>query len=364
MSKKHILLFCLFFSRFLAAQTPVDLTNFDKKSGVQATLANDVLQITWPVKKTEAGRMIFNLKRDEPLFQSIQISSENSFTEIASNLNPEFLLTVGKRDLTKGSGWNIFFDITGYLANETYNIKLDKKNVKVSSDGSRTKITFSAMNAGDFTGHLEITLYNGSSLFNVAAVMTSPRDSTAIVYDAGMVSTEPAWKEVFWADPMDILQSKKVIPKEQSKNLAVKYRTIIGESTGGSLAILPSPHQFFYPQDNAYNLKYTWYGNNYRNMISGYGIGIRQELMGDLRFVPWFNAPPDQHKVFFVCLAPIKMGRSLKRQKRSPITTLINRFQVTKLWPVIFIQNMLMTYLPTSLYQRSRDMLPLSKIWV
>ena len=47
----------------------------------------------------------------------------------------------------------------------------------------------------------------------------------------------------------------------------------MGESNEGSLAVFPAPHQYFYPLDEAFNLKFTWYGNNYRKMIPGFGIG-------------------------------------------------------------------------------------------
>jgi hypothetical protein len=84
----------------------------------------------------------------------------------------------------------------------------------------------------------------------------------------------------------------------------VKYRTIIGENSTGSLALFPAPHQYFYPLDEAFNLKFVWAGNQYRDKIDGYGIGIRQDLFGDRRFVPWFNAPAGtkQRMNFFVLL--------------------------------------------------------------
>ncbi len=38
-------------------------------------------------------------------------------------------------------------------------------------------------------------------------------------------------------------------------------------------------------------------------MADGYGSGIRQDLYGDKRFVPWFNAPPQtKQRLNFFCL--------------------------------------------------------------
>src|SRR5690606_30850104 len=52
-----------------------------------------------------------------------------------------------------------------------------------------------------------------------------------------------------------------------------------------------------------FNLKFVWHGDKYRDLIDGYGIGIRQELEGDHRFVPWFNAAPNTNqRLNFFCL--------------------------------------------------------------
>ncbi|MET0571565.1 MAG: hypothetical protein ABWZ79_09070, partial [Pedobacter agri] len=88
-----------------------------------------------------------------------------------------------------------------------------------------------------------------------------------------------------------------------------KYRTVIGEHTGGSLALFPAPHQYFYPLDEAFNLKFTWKGSNYLGLIPGYGIGIRQDPLGDKRYVPWFNAPPKtKQRLNFFCLLSTQMA--------------------------------------------------------
>ncbi|HEY9561832.1 MAG TPA: hypothetical protein VIR29_13700 [Anseongella sp.] len=70
--------------------------------------------------------------------------------------------------------------------------------------------------------------------------------------------------------------------------------------------------------DNCYNFNHTWYGEGYRELVEGYGIGIRHELLGDRRWVPWFNAPPrtDQRLNFFCLLSTGKDGKVLEEVKR------------------------------------------------
>jgi hypothetical protein len=98
----------------------------------------------------------------------------------------------------------------------------------------------------------------------------------------------------------------------------VKYRAISGENAEGSVAIFPPPHQYFPPLDNTFNLKFTWYGKGYRDLVPQYGIGIRNELMGDMRWVPWFNAPPNtlQRLNFFLLLSTQKGGRVIDEVKK------------------------------------------------
>jgi hypothetical protein len=179
-------------------------------------------------------------------------------------------------------------------------------------------ISIDSLSAPGFTGTLEVTLYHGSPLMNIAAVMSTNVDSTAILYDAGLTSKTTAWEKVSWSDVGEQLKSMKPALTDKADILQVKYRSIIGENTNGSLAIFPAPHQYFYPLDEAFNLKFVWTGSNYRNLVDGYGIGIRQDLFGDRRFVPWFNAPPGtkQRLNFFTLLAGGPSSMALDEVKK------------------------------------------------
>jgi hypothetical protein len=153
---------------------------------------------------------------------------------------------------------------------------------------------------------------------NIAAVMSTDIDSTAILYDAGLISKTAAWEKIGWSDVDEQMKSMDPTVDDKASNLQVKYRTIIGENSNGSLAVFPAPHQYFYPLDEAFNLKFVWAGNHYRDLVNGYGIGIRQDLYGDRRFVPWFNAPPGtrQRLNFFVLLSSGKSPMALDEVKK------------------------------------------------
>lgn len=285
------------------AQIPININKFKKNQGVHITTGkNNLLTIKWPVGDKDYGQLSIDLNNDHPLFKSIQLLKGAAIYEVGKELDPIFWLTVGKRDLVSQNAWNIFFDKVHLKPYQSYKIDMNKTRADVVSQGSRIIIKIDEMHAPGFKGALEITLYNGSPLFNIAAVMNTQADSTAIVYDAGLISRKKIWNNISYADVYDNVQT---IPYEMTDSVthqAVKYRTIMGTSAMGSVAVFPSPHQYFYPLDEAFNLKFTWYGANYKNAFDGYGIGIRQDLAGDNRFVPWFNAPPNtQQRLNFFC---------------------------------------------------------------
>lgn len=297
------LIILLFYFSLGKAQILVNTQKFNKKGDVKLNISrNNILIVKWPAGNREYGRLVINLNRDEALFKSIQLLKEKKVNEIAMEVDPLFWITIGKRDLVSQNGWNIFFDKVPLKPHQSYTVDINKIDAAVSSYGTRTVIRIGEITVSDFKGAIEITLYNGSAMFNIAAVMSTQQDSTAIVYDAGLISKQQIWNNISYADVYDKMQT--VTPKlnDTVKNQDVKYRTIIGSNNVGSLAVFPAPHQYFYPLDEAFNLKFTWYGSNFKNAFKGYGLGIRQDLLGDKRFVPWFNAPPNTaQRLNFFC---------------------------------------------------------------
>ncbi|PVD52376.1 hypothetical protein DC498_09685 [Terrimonas sp.] len=301
--KKISFIIFLLCSLCCKAQIPVSTANFNKKNAAKITVEkNNTLSVKWPAGNKAYGQLIINLNKDEPLFKSIGLEKESHIYEIVKEADPVFWVTIGKRDLISQNGWNIFFDKVPLKPHQSYKVNINKTNAAVSSYGSRTVIRIGDIAAADFKGAIEITLYNGSAMFNVAAVMSTENDSTAILYDAGLISKQQNWSNISYSDVYDNMKTVAVRATDTVKNQDVKYRAIIGNSSNGSIAVFPAPHQYFYPLDEAFNLKFTWYGSNFKNAFEGYGIGIRQDIFGDRRFVPWFNAPPNTaQRLNFFC---------------------------------------------------------------
>ncbi|KAA2239833.1 hypothetical protein F0L74_26980 [Chitinophaga agrisoli] len=289
----------LFVAVAATAQVKTDLKDFKPANGAMVRQHGQLLEISWPSGNAHTGNIVFDLEPGHPLFKEISLDKKL----ITTNLDPAFVLTVGQRDLVSQNGWNIFFDKVPNKPHQSYPVTIKKNAASVKTVGSHTVVTIGQLSAETFTGALEITFYSGSPLFNIAAVLATQTDAKAIVFDAGMISSSPDWQQVSWITTGDSLSQTQVAVKDTARNLAVKYRAIAATGKQGALVLFPPPHQYFYPLDEAFNLQFTWYGSHYRQMMDGYGIGIRQELQGDKRFVPWFNAPPaTKQRLNFFCL--------------------------------------------------------------
>ncbi|HEU4554567.1 MAG TPA: hypothetical protein VFS25_17105, partial [Chitinophaga sp.] len=289
----------IFITVTAAAQVKTNLEAFKPGNGAVVSQRGQLLEISWPAGNAGTGKIVFDLAPAHPLFKEVFLGKQR----ITANIDPAFVLTVGQRDLVSQNGWNIFFDKVPNKPHQSYPLTIKKNAAAVKTAGSRTIITIGQLTAESFTGALEITCYNGSPLFNIAAVITTGADAKAIVFDAGMVSRSPDWQRVAWINTGDSLVQTQVAAGDTARNLAVKYRAVAAVGKHGALVVFPPPHQYFYPLDEAFNLRFTWYGNEYRGLMHGYGIGIRQELEGDKRFVPWFNAPPGtKQRLNFFCL--------------------------------------------------------------
>lgn len=298
---KLALLFAIsmFVAIAVTAQVKTDLKEFKPGNGAVVSQQGQLLEISWPAGNALTGKIVFDLEPARPLFKQMFLGKKL----INANIDPAFVLTVGQRDLLSQNGWNIFFDKVPNKPHQTYPITIKKNTASVKTAGSRTVVTIGPLTAESFTGTLEVTFYNGSPLFNIAAVMETAADAKAIVFDAGITSRSANWQQVSWINTNDSLVQMPVAAGDTARNQAVKYRAIAAAGKQGAMVLFPPPHQYFYPLDEAFNLQFTWYGNEYRRQVNGYGIGIRQELQGDKRFVPWFNAPPaTKQRLHFFCL--------------------------------------------------------------
>lgn len=293
----------------------LDLSEYQGGSGVAVSQDDSTLRISWPLASGEQGVLILNRRLDRPLIQELSIEARR--TAILRGVNPVLYLTVGTRDLTR-QGWNAFFDNPPRRPHETITATLARKNIRVRSFGKRATVTVDGLSAGSFHGELQFTFFPGCSLVQSTAVLSTEEDSRAILYDAGLSSPQPSWKSIAWLDTADELQRHNVGSNRNAAAVAVRHRTIIAESDGGSLAVFPPPHQYLYPLDFSDNFKLAWHGRGYRQSGEECAFGVRQPPDGDGRFVPWMNAPPksQQRLSVFYLLSEGDAAKALEEVKQ------------------------------------------------
>lgn len=295
-------------TRFVLSLFAVLLTAFKlhaADSGVLLEQSKTQLQVTWPLSVTERGIAIFNLESTKPLIESLGIATQGqTATVVVKALNPVTLLTVGSRDSKNPQGWGAFFDKVPTRPYETFLVALGQRRVQTTNAGHRTTISLAEVSAGGFSGDVRFTFYRNSPLIHVETVMTTKEDWRAIIYDTGLASAAPNWEVMAWKDTRGNFQSAKFDASTAAEPLAVAGRALVANGRDGSLAVFPAPHQFFYPQDEAFNNQFVWYGRDYAKRIGDFGFGVRQSPTGDQRYVPWFNAPPgtEQHLGVFYLL--------------------------------------------------------------
>ncbi|MDZ4288853.1 MAG: hypothetical protein U0984_12885 [Prosthecobacter sp.] len=256
------------------------------------------IELTWDAGKDAKGILKFNTA-DGPLIRNLSLRTERD-TFITGGLTPAFSATVGTREQPPGrppgmSLWNTFFDNPGKRPHEMHQGIFTPTAVRFENHGDdRISVIFDGVSIGPFKGELWISVYAGSPLVQVEAVVSTQQDRVAFAYEAGLhgegtdlahLDTEGKWQHITAGDLKDY------------ETLAVKHRAVFAIHPGGTLALFPPPHQFFYPVDITTNNRTVWRERK--------GFGIRQDTQGGGKYVPWVNAPPgtQQRLGFFLLMS-------------------------------------------------------------
>lgn len=297
----------------IIAQTRVDLSAYDASAGVRVSRERDELVASWPLEGGQWGRLALSLDPGRPLIRSV-----GGERPILRDVDPAGVVTIGTRDI-KPAGWTIFFDNPRQRPYEAFPLVLRRDSLRVVTEEGRTSVVLGGASAGPFAGEYRFTFYPGGRLVRASAVMATSRDATAYLYDAGLVS--PSTGQVPWRSLAYVNLADRLVRPSDGAALTpqVRSRTILAEGLeGGSIAILPEPHRFFYPLDEVDNLNSVWHGRDYRTLRGTNGFGIRQTIEGDRRWVPWVNAPPQtrQDMGFFLLVGEGDAARTAKEVQR------------------------------------------------
>jgi hypothetical protein len=287
----------------------VDLSSFKPSQNFAVSQSGDLLTIDWAGENHLALQLVLNLGDAEKLIAELSqaASKDGARKVILKDAAPAYWVYVGRRH---GSWEDSYFDNPSERPQEisTHFSKLIVEGCRVESDANQLHIIIPGLWMGYFHGNLSLTLYAGSNLVKQEAVVSTQEPQIAYYYDSWI--TRCSTKELnnlVWLDADDHFQHHRLLSDIdlEGPRLKVHRRTLVAEGPGGSLAVLPPPHQYFFPRDETINYGNLWY-RLYRINKPGQGdffsFGIRQTPYSEeANKAPLVNAPPgtEQHMAMF-----------------------------------------------------------------
>jgi hypothetical protein len=303
-----------------------NLDGYKTSPGLSAANTGDGLIVNWNGEKDEELRLRFAIANGTPTIQEISIRHRGgNWKTLATNLTPEFRVISGYRRLDQEAypalkasigqvtqktldhyKWDAFWDAPlrvpgdeiahgnstpppdGIPNTDQPGLPRKPEEIKratatyhatgcdVKTNGARLEISFPGVEMGIFSGSLQFTVYEGTNLIRQEVIAKTDQQSVAYKYDAGLDGIEiPPASRLVWRDTSNAWQDYHFgspVNKELSAVRAAN-RLLALESTEGSIATFPPPHNFFWTREISVNLGYNWYR---KDTDSSFSFGVRQ----------------------------------------------------------------------------------------
>ena len=243
------------------AVVPLDLQGI-RPGPVVVTDAEDAVTVTWPDETGRLWRATFSLDPETPLIRSIAVGD----AVIVSGARPYYQGETG----TRRGGWNAFFDYPPDHPDGTRSARgvFSLRSATARTIGERVEILFDGLHMGVFDGGIAYTVYPGSRLIHQEAVLSTDVPDVAYYYDAGLEMAARAdltpgrnmRTRVSYYDTAGALREDVATGFDPERvPVKVRYRTLAMETDEGSVAVFPTPHQYFFPRDFTSNLGQLWH---------------------------------------------------------------------------------------------------------
>ncbi len=289
----------LYVSVCTAAVVPIDTTGV-RPGPVTVTATGESVTVAWPDETGSQWRAEFSLDPVRPLITGIGVAGKL----VVERARPMYWVETGKRR----GGWDAFFDnpTTHPEGTRRFTGVLKLTSAKARTLGDRVELLFDGLTMGPFRGGVAYTFFPGSRLIQQEAVASTGEPDTAYFYDAGIRMAndrdrKPGWdmdSQVVFYDTSGKLRTEA--PELHRKAVATRYRAIAARLERGSVAVFPTPHQYYFARDITTNLAHTWH-SSYRGDIF---LGVRQISDDNTPFYPWMNAPPGTSQRMTLFLLP------------------------------------------------------------
>ena len=284
-----------------------DLTGYKEAMGLKAEVVGDALRVTWVGARGQELRVSFGLLDASPIIREMAIRRQGGqWSVLGRDLSPEFHITAGQRRISEQQltplrtlgldrdpefiereKWKVFWDAPLVIpgssgtnpglprspeeirrASATYN----STKCQVKTDGARLEVTFPGLTMGIFSGRLQFTVYKGTNLLRQEAIAKTEEPSVAYHYRAGLKGFRTDRRSrVVWRDVARGWQKYEFggSPNTDPVALRARNRLAIVETAGGSVAVFPPSHKFFFGREIELNLGYVWYRKDDAELILG-----------------------------------------------------------------------------------------------
>ena len=302
-----------------------DLSAYQAQPGLTATVADDILTITWEGDRDNVLRLRLVINKGVPTIRELAIRpSGGAWRTVATDMTPVFRVVSGVRRVTQQQTeplerlgvpltaeklneikWEAFWDAPLYITDEPprshqssipaaqpfanhpgmprqaeeitrATARYQATGCTVRTNGSRLEITFPGVEAGIFSGRLQFDVFKGANLIRQMLMAQTDRTSVAFKYDAGLqdMPIQPS-SRVVWRDLVHHWQDNRLGGPVDEASVVVKSsnRLVAAELEGGAIAAFPPPHSFYWARESEQNLGYSWYRKDSTHTFS---FGIRQ----------------------------------------------------------------------------------------
>ena len=295
-----------------------DLAQYKATTGLTAAIEQDALVVTWAGQGGSEVRARYALQNGQPVIRDLAVRRQGGqWATLGQNLAPEYHVVSGVRrmstdhirafklagfdltpELIAKNRWYAFHDapleVPGTqardgqwgtqlppLARKPDEIRRADSTVQttgcsVKTDGASLAVNFPGLSMGIFSGSLQFTMYRGTNLIRMDALASTQEPFVAYKYDAGLKGFSTGlMSRVTWRDQGDEPQqylfggpaNVALVP------LKARFRMLVAEGRGGSVATFPPPHKFFWAREIHKNLGYVWYR---KDSDKQFGMGVRQ----------------------------------------------------------------------------------------
>ena len=292
------------------AAMPCDVGEYRAVAGLAASSQDDALTLTWSGERNTELRLVLTVSQGRPRVTEMAVRQQGgSWATLARDVSPEFNVTTGLRriseqqlrplrnlgveitpEIIEKEKWVVFWDapltVPG-LAGTNPGLPRNREEIRratssfqvtsctVKTDGARLEVSFDGLSLGIFAGRLQYTVYRGSNLVRQEAIASTNEPSVAYKYSAGLrgFQTKDA-PRVVWRDTSSDWQKYEFGGSRNSSPvpLRARNRLVLVETEGGSIAVFPPPHKFFFAREIEMNLGYVWYRKDAEGSFS---VGVR-----------------------------------------------------------------------------------------